>query len=67
MMAKVQDIAVANNIKLQVSLERKMKCGVGVCGSCCIGEDNDISVCKIGPIFNSEQLKKIPQFGSYVK
>ncbi len=67
MMAKVQDIAESNNIKLQVSLERKMKCGVGLCGSCCIGEDNDTAVCKNGPIFNSEQLKKIPQFGSYVK
>ena len=67
MMAKVQDIAVSNNIKLQVSLERKMKCGVGLCGSCCVGEDNDTTVCKIGPIFNSEQLKKIPQFGNYVK
>ena len=67
MMAKVQDIAASNNIKLQVSLERKMKCGVGLCGSCCVGEDNDTTVCKIGPIFNSEQLKKIPQFGNYVK
>ena len=67
MMAKVQDIAESKNIKLQVSLERKMKCGVGLCGSCCVGEDNNTTVCKIGPIFNSEQLKKIPQFGSYVK
>ena len=67
MMAKVQEIAESNNIKLQVSLERKMKCGVGLCGSCCVGEDNDTPVCKEGPIFNSDQLKKIPQFGSYVK
>ncbi|GAG97564.1 unnamed protein product [marine sediment metagenome] len=34
---------------------------------CYIGENNDISVCKDGPIFNSEQLKKFPQFGSYIK
>jgi dihydroorotate dehydrogenase electron transfer subunit len=67
MMKKVLDIAEAKNIKIQASLERKMKCGVGLCGSCCIGENNDISVCKDGPIFNSDQLKKFPQFGSYIK
>ncbi|MBY8985887.1 MAG: dihydroorotate dehydrogenase electron transfer subunit, partial [Candidatus Lokiarchaeota archaeon] len=67
MMKKVLDLAEAKNIRVQASLERKMKCGVGLCGSCCIGENNDISVCKDGPIFNSEQLKKFPQFGSYSK
>ena len=66
-MKKVLDIAESKNIKIQASLERKMKCGVGLCGSCCIGEKNDISVCKDGPIFNSDQLKKFPQFGSYSK
>ena len=67
MMKKVLEIAESKNILVQASLERKMKCGVGLCGSCCIGENNDISVCKDGPIFNSEQLKKFPQFGSYSK
>jgi len=67
MMKKVFDLAESKNIEIQASLERKMKCGVGLCGSCCIGIDNDISVCKDGPIFNREQLKKIPQFGQYTK
>jgi dihydroorotate dehydrogenase electron transfer subunit len=67
MMKKVLDLAESKNIQIQASLERKMKCGVGVCGSCCVGENNDVSVCKDGPIFTSEQLKKIPQFGSYEK
>jgi len=56
MMKKVLDLAESKNIEIQASLERKMKCGVGLCGSCCIGADNDISVCKDGPIFNREQL-----------
>ena len=67
MMKQVLEIVKSNNIEIQVSLERKMKCGVGLCGSCCIGENNDVSVCKDGPIFNSEQLRKLHQFGSYVK
>ncbi|MFX0034744.1 MAG: dihydroorotate dehydrogenase electron transfer subunit [Candidatus Hermodarchaeota archaeon] len=67
MMKKVLEIAESKKITIQTSLERKMKCGIGLCGSCCIGEDNNITVCKDGPIFNSEQLKKFPQFGSYIK
>ncbi|MFX1304849.1 MAG: dihydroorotate dehydrogenase electron transfer subunit [Promethearchaeota archaeon] len=67
MMKRVLEIADSNNIEIQASLERKMKCGVGLCGSCCIGENNDVSVCKDGPIFNSEQLRKLDQFGSYIK
>ncbi|MFX1340546.1 MAG: dihydroorotate dehydrogenase electron transfer subunit, partial [Promethearchaeota archaeon] len=67
MMNRVLEIAEAKKIEIQASLERKMKCGVGLCGSCSIGENNDICVCKDGPIFTSEQLKKIPQFGSYTK
>jgi len=67
MMKWVLEIADSKNIEIQVSLERKMKCGVGLCGSCCVGEMNDISVCKDGPVFNSSQLKTFPQFGTYKK
>jgi dihydroorotate dehydrogenase electron transfer subunit len=67
MMKRVLDIANTKKIEVQASLERKMKCGVGLCGSCCVGANNDVCVCKDGPIFTSEQLKKFPQFGSYKK
>jgi dihydroorotate dehydrogenase electron transfer subunit len=67
MMKKVLDIAKHHNIEMQASLERKMKCGLGLCGSCCIGKDNDVAVCKEGPIFTSAQLKQFPQFGTYIK
>jgi len=67
MMKKVLEIAELKNIKVQASLERKMKCGVGLCGSCCIGKDNDVSICKTGPIFSSSDLKLFPQFGTYSK
>jgi dihydroorotate dehydrogenase electron transfer subunit len=67
MMKKVLELADSKNIQVQASLERKMKCGLGLCGSCCIGEDNNITVCKDGPVFNSSQLKNFPQFGTYKK
>jgi len=41
-----------------VSLERRMKCGVGKCGHCQI---NGIYVCKEGPVFNYKDLKDLPE------
>ena len=41
-----------------VSLERRMKCGVGKCGHCQI---NEIYVCKDGPVFNYSKIRGIPE------
>ena len=67
MMKRVFEIAESYNVEIQVSLERRMKCGIGLCGSCCLGVENNISVCKDGPIFNSKQLKEFSRFGTYIK
>ena len=52
-----------NNIPFQASLERYMKCGVGICSQCCI--DKGLRVCVEGPVFDGETLKKIEDFGAY--
>lgn len=39
------------------TLENKMKCGVGKCGRCNVGE---VYVCKDGPVFTAEQLSTMP-------
>ncbi|MFH0815674.1 MAG: 4Fe-4S dicluster domain-containing protein [Methanobacteriota archaeon] len=41
-----------------VSLERRMKCGVGKCGHC---QMNGIYVCKEGPVFNLKDLKGVQE------
>jgi NAD(P)H-flavin reductase/formate hydrogenlyase subunit 6/NADH:ubiquinone oxidoreductase subunit I len=41
-----------------MSLERRMKCGVGKCGHCQI---NQIYVCKDGPVFNYAKIKGVPE------
>jgi len=51
------------NIPFQASLERFMKCAIGICGQCCIGDG--IRVCKEGPIFDGKTLKHIREFGIY--
>ncbi|QNB48374.1 heterodisulfide reductase subunit F [Thermanaerosceptrum fracticalcis] len=39
------------------SLEMKMKCGIGMCGRCNIGNK---FVCKDGPVFSMAELEKLP-------
>jgi len=41
-----------------MSLERRMKCGVGKCGHCQI---NQIYVCRDGPVFNYSNIKGVPE------
>ena len=60
MMRKVFDIGSANALSVQASLERYMKCGIGICASCCIG---DRLVCKDGTVFDEKQLSVMTEFG----
>jgi NAD(P)H-flavin reductase len=39
------------------TMENRMKCGLGKCGRCNIG---DIYVCKDGPVFTAEQVLHLP-------
>lgn len=41
-----------------MSLENRMKCGIGMCGRCNIGKE---FVCKDGPVFTLEQLNLTPR------
>jgi dihydroorotate dehydrogenase electron transfer subunit len=60
MMKAVLDISNQNSIPVQASLERYMKCGIGICGSCCL--DSSL-VCQDGTVFDGRQLSKMPDFG----
>lgn len=41
--------------KAEFSLHRYFKCGIGVCGACCI-DRSGLRVCKDGPVFSGVQL-----------
>jgi dihydroorotate dehydrogenase electron transfer subunit len=62
MMYKTVLAANSKKIFVQASLERMMKCGVGICGSCCVGED---LVCKDGTVFDGEYLSQNKEFGIF--
>ena len=60
MMYKTVQMAQKKGIFVQASLERMMKCGVGICGSCCV---NDVLACRDGTIFDGDQLSQKSEFG----
>ncbi len=43
--------------QIVTTLEKRMKCGVGICGRCNIGSSY---VCKDGPVYTGAQLKELP-------
>ena len=44
--------------KIVTTLENRMKCGLGKCGRCNVG---NVYVCKDGPVFTYEQMKSLPE------
>jgi len=63
MLAAVARIAREKNIDCQVSLERRMACGIGLCQSCaveCKSEGSSDTVykmcCEDGPVFDGKEV-----------
>jgi len=56
MIRRVYSLTEEYKVPLQASLERIMRCAIGICGSCVIGK---YRVCRDGPVFTSEQLREV--------
>jgi len=48
----------------EASIERMMKCGIGLCGSCSLDDSGD-RVCVEGPVFGFAALRESREFGAY--
>lgn len=64
MMLGLYDLAKTHQVSFQASLERFMKCGCGICGTCALDPTGDL-VCLEGPVFDGDQLSNITEFGKY--
>lgn len=64
MMKGVFEIIDKLKIPAQFSLERYMKCGFGLCGQCCV-DNLGWRVCVEGPVFSSDDVRLISEFGKY--
>jgi dihydroorotate dehydrogenase electron transfer subunit len=56
MIRKVFDLGEENGVVVEASLERLMRCAVGLCGSCIIGK---YRVCRDGPVFATDKLREV--------
>jgi len=63
MLAAVAKLAAKENIDCQVSLERMMGCGIGVCQSCAVESKRDDAsetayklCCQDGPVFDAKEV-----------
>ena len=64
MLICVLNICKEHEIDGEFSIERFMKCGIGVCGSCAI---DGVRVCKEGPVLSVQKLRKIREFGRFTR
>ena len=60
MLAAIHRLCRNYDIPGQLSLERYMKCGFGICGQCAL---DGFLVCQDGPVFDMEQLDGLRDFG----
>ena len=64
MMKGIFDILEDSSIPGQYSLERYMKCALGVCGQCCV-DNQGWRICVEGPVFENDKIKLISEFAKY--
>ncbi len=60
MLVAVMREALTRDIPAQLSVERYMKCGFGICGQCTL---SGRLVCQDGPVFTAQELAQLPEFG----
>lgn len=62
MMRITASLAQCQSAPVQLSLERYMKCGIGICDSCSMG---GLHICVEGPVLDARRVAHLPEFGRY--
>lgn len=64
MLKRVSEITHTYQVPSQLSLERYMKCGYGLCGNCTV-DPLGIRICTDGPVVKNDKCMLIEEFGKY--
>lgn len=59
MIKRAYELAALHSINFQASLERYMRCAIGICGSCTIGK---YRVCRDGPVFDMAKIREVERY-----
>lgn len=64
MIRKTYEMAKAYSVDFQASLERYVRCAIGICGSCTLGR---YRVCSDGPVFTMERIREVEGYLGVLK
>lgn len=64
MMVGIYNILEDVGLNAEYSLERYMKCALGICGQCCV-DNSGWRICVEGPVFKNDKITEISEFGKY--
>jgi len=64
MVRQIVELALSGGLEVEASLERLIKCGIGICGSCAL-EPLGLRVCREGPVFSGRVLVQLEDFGRW--
>ncbi len=64
MLKSVLTVSQKHDVPCQLSLERYMKCGFGICGNC-VMDPTGMRLCTEGPVVSGEICSKLTEFGKY--
>lgn len=62
MLMAVRDFSTSRHIPYELSFERYMKCGIGICGQCCM-DGSGLRLCVDGPVLTARKLAPITEIG----
>lgn len=64
MLVKTVEMCKKYNVDYELSFERYMKCGIGICGQCAC-EPTGLVLCVEGPVLKPKQVEMITEFGQF--
>lgn len=64
MQKRVAELAKQYGVPSEISIERYMKCGFGICGNCCV-DDTGQTTCQKGPVISGAAALRLSEFGVY--
>ncbi|MBN1944842.1 MAG: dihydroorotate dehydrogenase electron transfer subunit [Bradymonadales bacterium] len=62
MLVALRDLGERRGLKVELDLERYMKCGIGLCGLCCV-DGSGVRLCVEGPVLSSAELRGVTDLG----
>ena len=63
MMKAIAEMCIAKGVACEVSIERYMKCGFGICGQCVV--ETGEKMCQTGPVVTAGKAMTFSDFGAF--